>query len=579
VCLLISTLPLTSATANARASSYADLAVVKPVQPCMGLAKTVLGRVAGSRAIIQTSAIIETDKGQFCKVTGYVEPAIGFEVDLPVDHWTQRYLQLGCGGLCGMLAAHINNASGCMPALEGEFVVASDDMGHQAQVGSPAEAQFGTEPQKRIDFAYRGNHATAMVAKALITAYYGRSARYSYFMGCSDGGREALVEAQRFPNDFDGISAGDPAALFQVQNSFYHAWNVMADRRADGTNILMPLKRGLVHDAVVTQCQTLSGVSDGLLQDPRSCMFDPASLRCVPATADTAHCLTAEEVLVVQKLYDGASDEHGHHYTFGVQRGSELEWGLPSDSTAQSMSAGMAARSVKYLILPEVSPNDEDVAGFAFTDSNFERMSELAPLYDATNTNLKLFAAHGGRLILWHGWSDASVTPGISIAYYQAVQRYMGAATTDKFLRLFLLAGVGHCMGGDGYDQVDLLSPLMTWTELHQAPAKLVAGKSRAAPVGFPSSGPPHIVPGVRPIAASVPDSLMSRPAYPFPNIPRYIGQGDPRDANSYISVKSPVTASEQIDNEAMKLIGPDNQKSYAVKDNKLVVVATAPGT
>jgi len=477
--------------------------------------------------------------------------------------------------LCGMLAAHISNANGCVPAMNGEFVIASDDMGHQGQMGSPAEAEFGNDPQKRIDFAYRGNHATALVAKALIKAFYGRGPRYSYFMGCSDGGREALMEAQRFPEDFDGISAGDPAAMFQVQNSFYHAWNVAADKRADGTNILMPAKRKLLHEAVLAQCATLSGVNDGLLQDPRSCLFKPASLQCSGGATDTAGCLNSEEVTVAQKLYDGASDDKGHHYTFAAQRGSEMEWGLPATPAGQSMSGGMAARSVKYLILPEVSPSDEDVARFAFTDANFERVAALAPLYNATNTDLKAYSAHGGKLLLWHGWSDTSVTPGISIAYYEGVQKFLGAPATDQFMRLFLLPGVGHCMGGDGYDQADLLTPLMAWTELHQAPAQLTTFKTAAKPPGLgpPGGGPPHIVPGIRPIPDPAPGYIASRPVYPFPTIAQYTGTGDPKDAANYKPAETPVTAPATLDTEALKLIGPDNQKTYAAKAGKLVEV------
>jgi hypothetical protein len=579
-CLLISLLlPLVSLSGTRPDGPYAGLPVVKPVKSCADLAKARLGTVAGTPASIQSATLTDSAKGPFCKVAGTIEPSIGFEVDLPAEHWTQRYLQPGCGGLCGMLSAHISNANGCMPAMKGEFVIASDDMGHQGQMGSPAEAEFGNDPQKRIDFAYRGNHATALVAKALIKAFYGQAPRYSYFMGCSDGGREALMEAQRFPGDFDGISAGDPAAMFQVQNSFYHAWNAVADKRADGTNILMPAKRKLLHDAVLAQCQTLSGVNDGLLQDPRTCLFKPASLQCPAGATDTTGCLTLEEATVAQKLYDGASDNLGHHYTFVAQRGSEMEWGLPPSPTGQSMSAGMAARSVKYLILPEVSPSDEDVVQFAFTDANFKRLSALAPLYNATNTDLKAFSAHGGKLLLWHGWSDTSVTPGISIAYYEGVRKFLGAPATDQFMRLFLLPGVGHCMGGDGYDQVDLLSPLMAWTELRQAPAKLITFKTAAKPMGMepPGGGPPHIVPGIRPIPDPAPEYIASRPVYPFPSIPQYLGTGDPKDAANYKSVISPVVAPAALDTEALKLIGPDNQRTYAAKAGKLVEVGNLP--
>jgi Tannase and feruloyl esterase len=552
------------------ASDGTNLEVVKPVLACAELSKSDFSPAAGAAVTIKSATVKETAKGQYCTVVGNIQPTIGFEVDLPLQHWTERFLQEGCGGLCGMLATKVDNASQCLPALNGELVVASDDMGHQAAMGSPAEAEFGRDPYKRLDFAYRANHLTALVAKSIIKAYYGRSPRYSYFMGCSDGGREALMEAQRFPDDFDGVSAGDPAALFQVQNSFYHAWNVMADKRPDGTNILMPDKRKLLHDAVLAHCDTLSGVKDGLLQDPRACHFDPAVLECpAGAAADSSGCLTAEELGVVQKLYAGASDGRGHFYTFGALRGGELQWYLPSSPTGDSMSVGMAARSIGYLILPTVSPEEGNVARFSFDDATFTRMAQLAPLYNATNTNLKAFAAHGGKLILWHGLSDTSITPGVSIAYYQGVQKFMGAAETDEFLRLFLLPGVGHCRGGDGYDQVDLLTPLMAWTELGRAPAQLITGKLARAD-GDPPAGPPAPR-GIRPVAPPAPAYVATRPVYPWPSIARYNGKGDTKDATSYGPVRSPAATARLTDNEALSLIGPDNQKSYTVEQGKLI--------
>lgn len=567
---------MNSVARSADVPGQAHLQAVKPVQSCADLAKADLRPAAAAAVTIKSATVKDTAKGQYCAVVGNIEPSIGFEVDLPAEHWTQRYLQEGCGGLCGMLAVKVDNAGSCLPALNGELVIASDDMGHEAQIGSRGEAEFGADPQKRIDFAYRANHLTALVAKAMIKAYYRRPARYSYFMGCSDGGREALMEAERFPDDFDGISAGDPAAMFTLQNSFYHAWNVRADERADGTYILMPDKRKRVHEAVVARCDTLSGVKDGLLQDPRACTFDPSSLRCAAGAADTSDCLTAEELAVVQRIYTGATDGRGHYYTFGAQRGSELQWGLPASPTGSSMSVGMASRSIEYLILPAVRPQNADIAKFDFDDANFARMSELAPLYNAANTDLKAFAAHGGKLILWHGWSDTSITPGVSITYYQGVLKLMGAAATDRFLRLFLLPGVGHCRGGDGYDQVDLLSPLMAWAELQQAPAKLLTGKLASAqggPAGGPpGGGPPHIVPGIRPIAPPAPAYVATRPVYPYPFIARYLGRGDTKDAASYRPVRSPVTTPSMPDNEAVKLIGPGNQKNYDVEDGRLAV-------
>jgi len=569
-------IPMASLSSHAQAATYANLEVVKPIKTCADLTQAKLSEAVGAAVTIGSASQIQTGKGPFCKVIGNIAPTIGFEVDLPIDHWTQRYFQGGCGGLCGMRGAQMSNAGSCVPALDGEFVVAGDDMGHS---GAIQDAEFGRDPQKRIDFAYRANHVTALAAKALIKAFYGQAPRYSYFVGCSDGGREALMEAQRFPKDFDGVSAGDPAALFQLQNSFFHAWNVLADKRADGTNILLPAKQRLIHHAVVGQCDTLSGVKDGLMQDPRTCKFDPASIKCSAGATDTGKCLTAEEVAVMHKLYEGAKDDKGRVVTFGVQRGSEDQLLIAQTPTGSSMSAGMVAASMQYVILPEVSAADADVDKFAFTAANFDRVMQLAPLYDATNTNLKAFAARSGKLILWHGWSDTGITPGVSIAYFQGVQKFMGVAETDKFMRLFLIPGMGHCGGGDGYDQVDLLTPLMVWTEAGEAPAMLLTGKPAqrrmmmgpppSGGTGGPAGGP--LPPG--PLPSPMPKLLATRPVYPYPYIPRYTGKGDPNDATNYIEVKSPAVLPQVFDKSVDSMIGPNNQKNYGVKDGKLVVL------
>ncbi|MFT4077590.1 MAG: tannase/feruloyl esterase family alpha/beta hydrolase [Asticcacaulis sp.] len=572
--------------AAAQARPHADLGVVKPVRDCAELARADIRSDDGSVVTIASAGLIDTPKGAFCKVLGTIAPSIGFEVDLPAQNWTQRFLQGGCGGLCGMTSVGISNATTCAPALNGEFVVAGDDMGHKGQMGSDSEAEFAADPQKRIDFAYRGNHETAVVAKALIKVYYGQGPRYSYFTGCSDGGREALMETQRFPDDFDGVSAGDPAALFQIQNSFYHAWNALSNQRADGTNILMPGKLNLLHQTVLAACDTLSGVSDGLLQDPRACHFDPGTLICAK-DINMPTCLTTEELAVVRKLYSGASDAAGNIYTFGALYGGEAQWNLPATPTARPMSAGMASRSMEYVILPEVSPADGDVTHFAFDPENFARVSQLAPLYNATNTNLKPFAAHGGKLILWHGLSDTSITPGISIAYYQGVQAFVGAAETDRFMRLFLLPGVGHCGGGDGYDQIDTLSALMAWTELGQSPEYLIAGKSEGGRPGPGAGGPPPGPGGPggaggpppgggpggdmgKPYVSAGPEPVATRPVYAYPNIPHYTGKGDPKVWTSYEAVKSPVALPQAFPQAAIALIGPDNQKTYSVVNGKL---------
>src|SRR5690349_6285435 len=222
--------------------AYPRLPVVKPTHACSDLVSVDLGAVAGPGSRLISAMEISAHGIPVCAVEGVLYPSIGFKVILPTQSWTQRYLQVGCGGFCGNISLVAGAAKGCLPWQAGAFVVASTDMGHQG-IG----AQFGSDPQKRVDFAYRAVHLTAIAAKRLIRAFYDRSEAYAYFSGCSDGGREALVEAQRYPTDFNGILAGAPAMNFQVQNGVFHAWEAWSNRTAKGKAILIARRLPVLH--------------------------------------------------------------------------------------------------------------------------------------------------------------------------------------------------------------------------------------------------------------------------------------------------------------------------------------------
>lgn len=262
--------------------AVASLPIVLPALTCDALSATDFSAAVGAKVTINHTEMQTSAQGSWCKVSATIAPEIGVQIALPTQRWSQRFLQVGCGGLCGSINLSLSNASGCLPAMNGEFVVAATDMGHH---GSMMDASWAEDPQKRIDFAWRANHLTAVLAKAVMQTLYRQPPKYAYFMGCSDGGREALMEAQRFPQDFDGISAGAPAAFFQFQNSFFHGWNVAANQRPDGTAILLKNRLPLIHQAVLAHCPTLSGVQDGILQNPYACQFSeswlpPLSCRC-----------------------------------------------------------------------------------------------------------------------------------------------------------------------------------------------------------------------------------------------------------------------------------------------------------
>ncbi len=607
--------------AQAGAADYQNLPVVKPVVSCDQLAKVELAQAVGNKVTIKAAEERDTPKGKYCKVTGTIAPAVGFEVDLPMDHWTQRYVEAGCGGMCGSINASIGNAGTCVPALNGEFAVASDDMGHSGGMGPGAgpSGSFGADADARIDFAYRANHETTLAAKALIKSYYGQPQKYAYFVGCSDGGREALMEAERFPDDFDGISAGAPVLGISVHNSFFHGWESVVNKRADGSAILLNDRLAIVHDAVIAHCPNLSGVKDGLLVDPLGCKFDPKWVQCVAGATDTSKCLTAEEAAVAAKYYVGPTDAQGHAFTFnGYTIGSEQQWRLPTSATPATNGqpgGGMAGGNIKYLFMPKVM-TDEEYKTWDYTEDWFTKINALgAPLYNAGNTNLKPFESHGGKLILWHGLIDESMPYATTIAFYQGVHKQLGSQVTDAFMRLFLLPGVGHCGGGPGFPQIDSLTPLMAWTETKQAPTVLVAGRTAGgqrgpggpAPVpiqaggpgapggamqaggpggqagpggpgapGAPAGAPPAGAQGggrppSMPYATPAQPTIATRPIYAYPMVAKYKGTGDPNDAANYEPVRVPETLPIVFNTEENKIIGPDNQKFYHAENGMVV--------
>ncbi len=564
----------------------ASLPKVAPRLSCEQLAQQDFSSVLGEQVTINAAAPMATDKGSFCKVSATIAPSIGVEVALPAEHWTQRFLQVGCGGLCGSVTLNLSNASSCVPALNGEFVVAATDMGHS---GSMMDASWAEQPQKRIDFAYRANHLTAVLSKALSAAYYGQAPRYAYFMGCSDGGREALMEAQRYPDDFNGISAGAPAAFFQFQNSFYHGWSVAANQRADGSAILLQKHLPILHKAVLEHCPTLSGVNDGLLQNPYACRFSADWVRqCAKGDSEQKDCLSAEQINAARRFYRGASDTEGHQFVLGgLPLGSELRWAVPASEKGNSAAEAMVLPALQSVLLPGGHQNVQSMKDFPLTQQNFDRVAQLAPLYNAANTNLRSFQQQGGKLIMWHGLADDSVSPAFSLAYYRGVQALMGAQTVDGFLRLFLLPGVGHCGNGEGYDQVDLLTPLMAWTEDGQAPQQLITGKREQVDAGGMPSAPANAPMGdgtasaeaqfhgvqrpSSPIATPNKPVTATRPVFPYPYIARYIGKGDINDASNYAPVKSAAFERLFFRQPAASFVGPDNQHVYRVENGVLV--------
>lgn len=573
------TKPAKSAKSYAQAG-LASLAEIAPVLACDKLAggalNDQLAAVVGAKTEILNAKAIHQDGATYCEISTLIAPNIHSQYRFPVKGWTQRYLQTGCGGLCGMVDIHTEHDQGCVPADTHALALGATDMGHSNK--HMGDGSFGDDPQARIDFAYRGQHLTVVLGKELVRQFYGVPAKYNYFAGCSDGGREALMEAQRYPNDFNGISAGAPAMNFVIQNSFYHGWQATSNTDANGKTILTADKLPLLHKAVLDACDALDGQKDGIINDPRQCKFDPVVLQCKENQADTSQCLSAAQVETVRKLYAGPVDANGKHLTIGgPQYGSELSWdGVFVTKRADQVvpSTFMALGSIKKLIFEKNTPDDYTLKDFHFDAAQFDLERAMHSLYDATNPDLSSFANEGGKLILWHGWSDPHISPINTIAYYTAVNQVLGKDKTSDFAKLFLFPGMYHCAMGDGPSEFDLLTPLMRWTESNQAPTSIVAHTVSGFP---PKLGPP---PGDKdhakgdlpplPVMPINKAAIKTRIVFAYPNKAVYKGTGNPNDPANYRA-----QAGEQeptsYDWYGAEFMQPGSQKQCSVVEGKLI--------
>jgi feruloyl esterase len=551
----------------------ATLGPINPVVACASLVRTNIDEAVKAKVTIEAAGEERLDGAVYCRIQGIIAPMIRFELRLPASGWTQRYLQLGCGGLCGVLNIRVEHADDCEPVRDHAIALGSTDMGHQA--ANMGDGTFGTDPQARIDFAYRGVHLTAVASKALIHTYYGHEPRYAYFAGCSDGGREALMEAQRFPTDFDGISAGAPAMNFLVQNTFYHAWMYLANHRPDGSAILTAAKLPALHAAALASCDAIDGLKDEQITDPRACHFDPADAVCKNGKTPDDSCLSVEEADAARKLYQGPRDAEGHRFTVGgPQVGSELSWRgvfIPETPQGEVMSEGAALGTLRYLAFEHNPDAGYSLNDFHFDQATFRRLEAMHPLYDATDSDLTIFHDRGGKLLLWHGWSDPHISPINTIAYYQAVQSRLGKAKTDALLRLFLFPGMYHCMGGDGTGFFDSLTPLMTWVEGGSAPDRIIASHvDLPFPMGPPQSGKPADEKANFPPLGVVPPRVTrTRPVFAYPMVARYSGSRSVDDAANFSARPPLIPGPSEYDWEGARFMAPGFLKTCGVAGGK----------
>lgn len=488
---------------------------------CEALARADFQGLPGAPTTITRATVVPAGDGlpAHCRVEGFVAPQVQFNLRLPAD-WNGKFLMQGCGGLCGQV-----QPATCDDVLARNYAVVVTDMGHQAQPWQSAWA-WNNLPAE-IDFAYRATHVVAVAAKAVIARHYGRGPARSYFQGCSTGGRQGLVAAQRFPADFDGIIAGAPVISETGVAALHLIWSGRANLDAEGRPVLTAAKLALVGEQVMAACDGLDGLRDGVMENPADCQWQPADLACPPdlAPGDPSRCLSAAEQAVLTRLYDGARNSRGERlFDGGLARGSEAEWVPnfvgPGGQPALFHPDGPIRELYQYLIfMPDPGPGPT-AAAFDF-DRDPPRLALVETLYSAMNPDLAAFRRRGGKLIVYQGWNDIEIPPALTLNWFATMERTMGGrGETAAFARLFMMPGVAHCRRGPGADTVDWLSYLERWVEEGEAPEEVTAFHLRKEQnyLGLPRTR--------FPLPAA--DYDRARPLYPWPAEGRYRGRGDP---------------------------------------------------
>ena len=429
-----------------------------------------------------------------CRVAMVLKPSadshIEMEVWMPAETWNGKFQAVGNGGWAGSISY-----PAMATALQEGYATASNDTGHKG-----GNALFAIDhPEKLVDFAHRAVHEMTVQSKAIIAAYYKRPARLSYWNGCSTGGRQGLMAAQRYPEDFDAIVAGAPANY----QTHLHAYDLAAAIPVvkDKSAAVSAAQLAMVNRAVVNACDAKDGIIDGLLNDPRSCTFDVAALQCKAGQAADS-CLSGAQVAAVKRVYEPAKTKSGQVVFPGKVPGSEAGFGLFLSGNPPGVSVGsfqVAYNNAKW-----------DPATFDL-DRDLSVVDEkVGAIVNATNPDLRAFKARGGKLILYHGWNDTAISPGNAIDYYQSVLKRMGGKQ-DDFIRLYMAPGMNHCGGGVGPNQVNWMAALERWRENGTAPDQITAYR----------------------VANNRVD--MTRPLCPYPQVAQYKGTGSTNDAGNFV--------------------------------------------
>ena len=435
----------------------------------------------------------------FCRVAATLTPSsdsdIKIEVWLPAAGWSGKLQAVGNGAWAGNISY-----PAMATALAAGYATVSTDTGH---VGGNANFMVG-HPEKLVDFEERAVHEMTVAAKAIAAAYYGNAPRRAYFNGCSTGGRQALTEAQRYPLDFDAIVAGAPAN-FAKRQTFGQIWLWQATHPGnpgnhDEASLLTAEKYAVLHKAVVEQCDALDGVKDDVLENPTKCTFDPKVVQC--KGAEGTDCLTPAQVEASRKIYAGASHAKTRESLYpGLQPGSENGWNM----SVAARPVGYAEDFFKYIVFKDEKWDPKSLN----YDADIVATDKTATGLNAVDADLRKFTARGGKLLIYHGWSDPGIPPSNSVNYYRSVLKATPDATAS--VRLFMVPGMAHCGGGDGTSTFDMVAAADNWVETKTAPVTIPASKMAEGKV------------------------VRTRPLCAFPAVATYKGTGSTDEAANFV--------------------------------------------
>ncbi len=468
--------------------SATSFPVLAGADRCAAVTPAMLGATTASSKWVEEA----NDLPGFCEVTAKLSPVSGSDIGvvyrLPAS-WNGKVLGFGGGGWAGNTALQT-----AAEGLRKGYATLQTDAGHSGT--TVWDTSWASNPEALTDFSYRAIHEMTVAGKELAANYYAQPHRRAYFQGCSTGGRMALMEAQRFPDDYDAISAGAPVYTLQVQTSAILRNQAFARNNGGFT----PADLQLAQSGALEACDAQDGLKDGLINDPRQCQWDPATIQCTGAKTD--QCLAPAQVDALRTIYEGSRAPDGEWAMHPLSRGGEAGWSafVGTDGSGRDMSY-----SALETLFPIALGRPVDLANFSMADVEALRATPFARLYEAGDPDLRRFFARGGKLILWHGENDPGPSPVATNAYAEAVLSQVPGA--EQSLRYFLYPGVGHCAGGPGADQVALLDALDGWAENGTAPEVLIGRKA---------NGP------------------LTRPHCAWPNVARYRGSGDANDPASW---------------------------------------------